>query len=286
MKRYYVFAFLMLFYHTSFGREKKILFIGNSLTSVNDMPQLLRQMLTESNIDVEVQQVTENGSDLTSHAKQIAGLDGSYYRIGPSDTAVAVKKILREHWDMVILQEATWNILTPDIRASRTIPAIMFFDSLVRSGSGKVILYQNYTGQKFPARNCIPNGPRTFLFKALAFDPNTQVMPSGDSSCSPVFYNRSAEFDCIEKEYDSIANSISAGVARVGYYFNLCMKAHPDIQLYASSDDDHPSKEGAYLMACVFFRQLTGKKLSSIHFSANLPENVAVKIRNLVDSVS
>ena len=72
---------------------RKILFIGNSYTYFNDMPEIFRGIAEAAGQEVSVLSVTEGGCTLMRH------LDES------TEIGLKVKQALSEPWDDIILQE-------------------------------------------------------------------------------------------------------------------------------------------------------------------------------------
>ena len=267
----------------SIAQEKKILFVGNSLTSYNDMPKTIQKMIDEKKITIKIDQITPGGYSLVAHAKFKNLPNGDCVRVPNGETAPTVEKILSEKWDMVVLQEATTSILIPEDLKYYTLPAMKYLDSVIKIKHSKTLLYQNFTHQMFPVTYSTHTGADSFIFKLLSFDPNQNMDIPTDSIFSPHFQNSTQEFETLEKEYNNIAMLIHADIADVGYYFELCKKKYPTIPLYFSMDDYHPSKEGSYLIACVFFKNITKEKLRDIKFYGDIDKKTAKILRNLVD---
>lgn len=76
--------------------------------------------------------------------------------------------------------------------------------------------------------------------------------------------------DQIAKEYQKLAEDIDAELVPVGMAWDLSRKMRPDLDLY-DVDDTHPSPEGTYLSACVFYGALTGKS------PVGLPERIVTE---------
>lgn len=76
--------------------------------------------------------------------------------------------------------------------------------------------------------------------------------------------------DGLTAAYAALAASTGATVAPVGEAFRLSRAAHPEIELY-SGDGSHPSPEGTYLGACVFYHLLAGAPVPA---SAALPAGI------------
>ena len=82
-----------------------------------------------------------------------------------------------------------------------------------------------------------------------------------------------------------MSKKINADIAEVGFAFELCAKNHPEINLY-QEDSVHPSKEGSYLIACVFYKYITRKNVADVRYNADINSEEAEKIRKLVNLMS
>jgi hypothetical protein len=63
--------------------------------------------------------------------------------------------------------------------------------------------------------------------------------------------------DTLTEAYRKLARATGATVAPVGPAWEVVMQRHPDIPLHMS-DGSHPTPEGSYLSACVFYAVLYG----------------------------
>lgn len=285
MKFFAIPVLLLSTFFISPAQEKSVLFIGNSHTSYNQMPQTVQKMIDEKKIKMKIEQVTADGSTLTGHAKFRVDQksSGNSMRVKKGETTPAVEKILSKSWTAVILQESTIPLLIPEQRRYWVAPAVIYFDSLIRVRNGKTILYQNYALQEHPQKYCFSYGASDAIFRRMAFDPGQRMELPTNAVCSDSFLSSNDEFAVIKKEFDSLAIKIGASVAEVGHYFEQCKQQHPEIQLYMGAGDNHPSKEGSYLMACVFFKTLTKERLKEITYSADINKLTARILREMVE---
>jgi len=290
-------AFLCGAFSSFAQKEENILFVGNSLTYFNNMPQTLQKMLDEKKLNIHIDQVTHPGETLALHAKCTFDSDSSAYfrRTLPGDTPTTVKKILSRHWDMVILQEPAIPLLVDEMRINCTEPAIFYLDSIIKANHSKTVFYQAYTGAVHPIRynETIDN----FYLNRFLFNPKpdsiiTKMRNALDTSLmrrhtysSDSFATSSEEFEQINQFYKKTDKKINSGIAQVGYAFELCKKLYPEINVYYNSHNAHPSKEGSYLIACVFYKYITQDNVASIKYNADIDAGTANKIRGLVASM-
>lgn len=263
----------------SFAQTKSVLFIGNSLTYYHEMPHTVQQMCNERNEHFEIAQSTSPGATLCQHLEFNDGKNGAR-RIKPGERSVTVEKLLSKQWDYVVLQAGTVSILVSENVPNSLEPSIFKLDSIAQKQGARTILYQNFAQLKYPVKYCYPG-----MFINVMSPGNSAHLPMSENYCSDSFNNCTEEFAVISKGYKSIAEKIKARIAPVGEAFELCKKQHPDIKLYESAVDDHPGEAGAYLIACVFYRVLTGNKSNGLQYHAKLEQDIAVKLQQIADSV-
>lgn len=155
----------------------RILFIGNSYTYYNDMPQMLAAMAAAGGHETDVKSVTEGGASL-----------GRLWRKGE-----ALDVLAREHWDYVVLQEHSLLPLS-DRRAMEH--AMRLFDERIRAAGARTVLYVTwarafapesqgainaaYEGIGAELRACVvPVGPAWSI--ALARQPKPALYDSDES---------------------------------------------------------------------------------------------------------
>jgi hypothetical protein len=74
--------------------------------------------------------------------------------------------------------------------------------------------------------------------------------------------------------YEELADLLSADVAPVGLAWAAALRARPELDLW-KGDGRHPTKEGSYLAACVFYAELTGRDPLGSDYFAGLAEDDA-----------
>lgn len=108
--------------------SKKILFIGNSATSVNDIPNTLRQLAIKAGYNVEVNSITVGAAELATYAN--------------SSTAEGqtVLNEINKGYDIVILQDHSNCISTTEKREA-SIAACKTLDKIIRDSGAKTYIY-------------------------------------------------------------------------------------------------------------------------------------------------
>lgn len=76
----------------------------------------------------------------------------------------------------------------------------------------------------------------------------------------------------ISKNYNELGKNLSIDVIPVGEIFMKARNLRPDLNFYF--DDKHPSSDGSYLIALIFYKALTGNSV------ANIPDRLNSKDEN------
>ena len=295
---------------------KNILFVGNSLTYWNslnnpDFPYcnpmlgILQKMFDEKKMNINIEKATNGSTTLAIHATYLGTDDPNeiFRRATQGEVPATIKKILSKHWDIVVLQESLNDVLNPGKRYYTTEPALMRLDSLIKQVHGKTVLYQAYSepdpgktyiihsGQKFPRTHYLKLDTFGHMFDFFAFDPSQMPKITGADTTfyDDSFQNTAEEFHKLQIEYNTLAAKINAGIVEVGLAFEKCKRQYPEIHLYIESDESdnniHPSMQGAYLIACMFYKYITGQSLDSVKYHADLNEDEAKKLRRVAESI-
>ncbi len=316
MKQICSLSFFLLSFHFSFAQKAlNVLFVGNSLTYCdsrdnsefpyyNNMTEQVQKMAEEKKLNIHVEKAVHGRACLANHAT-FTGTDAEttdepYKRAEDKIIPSTVRKILGKQWDVVALQER-WDVsvLNPAQRYFSIDPALRYLDSVIKQVHGKTVFYQSYaerrnddtdiiaTGQK-PAGNCIVLDAYNFGFKSIDFVyPAEEAKLAGkDTSFCPAPLPASVtELQAITQEYSKIAAKNGDDVLEIGLAFEKCNKDYPAIKLFFDESPDHPSKQGSYLIACLFFRYLSGQTVASLKYHADLPEPEAANLRKVADAM-
>jgi hypothetical protein len=100
-----------------------VLFIGNSLTQVNDLPAMVRTMADAAGLDWDIQAQLQGGASLEDHWNR----------------GVAPDRIRGEHWDAVVFQQGPSSLAESRTNLRQWIRE---FDAVVRGAGGTSALYE------------------------------------------------------------------------------------------------------------------------------------------------
>ena len=70
---------------------------------------------------------------------------------------------------------------------------------------------------------------------------------------------REGDYGRMLQTYQRVQGSIGGTIAPIGEAWRIVRKDHPEIQVFETLDDRHPTVAGTYLTACVLYRVLYGK---------------------------
>lgn len=90
--------------------------------------------------------------------------------------------------------------------------------------------------------------------------------------------------DAITNAYSGIGHNQLMTIAPVGVAWNRVLVDHPEIPLYMS-DGSHPTIQGSYLAACVFYVTVFGESPVGLEFDASLGDEVAEILQQVASDV-
>ncbi|MBK6266122.1 hypothetical protein JKA74_13845 [Marivirga sp. S37H4] len=246
--------------------DKKILFIGNSLTYYHDMPLMLAEMMKEKNLPYSIQQSTYPGYSLQAHLEYmvLSQSDSTFYtRMKEENELTETEELLNNDYDIIVLQERTGQLSIPKALECEILPAI---DSIKKKGSRNTepafLVFQN-----FPAKM---EYPQQFCREIKCFGESFEA-------CSEIIKN-------LEQEMEEIRNgvkSLKENTVKVGEMYYQLIKNHPSIDLY--DDEIHPSKAGAFLSALTFYKHISGLNPQELTYTADIDETIANQLKAIVE---
>src|SRR6476619_2082463 len=112
-------------------RSAKLLFVGNSFTQRNDLPELLAELAAERGIRLEHDLISAGGASLRTH-----------WNGGRATEAIASGR-----YDYVVLQEQS---TLPVKNAKRMEENIRLFDAAIQQAEARTVLYMTWARQHSP----------------------------------------------------------------------------------------------------------------------------------------
>jgi len=210
----------------------RVLFIGNSYTYVNDLPNTFADLARAGGHKTEVGMSAQGGWMLADHVKS-------------SDT---IAKIDSAKWNFVVLQEQSE---VPSIQSSRTqemYPAARVLVDDVRQAGAVPILFITWAHRDGLPANGMPD-----------------------------YASMQAQ---ISNGYLVTAQALNSPVAPVGVAWQAVRNLYPQINLW-QDDGSHPTEEGTYLAACVFYADIFQQSPKGLSYQANLPTDTAQDLQKV-----
>ncbi len=175
---------------------KRVLFLGNSYTQVNNLPQILVDMAKSTNDSLIVDSYTPGGYRLMDHSTDLS----------------ALTKMAAGNWDFVVLQEQSQlPAFTDEDVAADVFPYARKLDSLIKSYNpcAQTIFYRTWGRKNGDAQNC-------------AFWPPVCTYAGMDS--------------LLHLRYRMMADSNNALLSPVGTVWREIRAKYPEIELYQTDE--------------------------------------------------
>ena len=218
MKKTLLFLFLITFSLILSQTTKRVFFIGNSYTYVNNLPGLI-QSIAASNGDVlEHHSHTPGGSTLQNH----------------SNNPDVISTINQGNWDYVVLQEQSQLPSFPDSQVQNQVyPYALQLSNLIKTSNpcGNIIFYMTWGRKNGDSGNC-PGLPTVCTYQGM----DTQI------------YNR----------YMEMAASNEGIVSPVGKVWRTIREQNPAIELYDQDESHPSyigSMAAAYTFYTILFKK-------------------------------
>ncbi|MFQ3580133.1 MAG: DUF4886 domain-containing protein [Bacteroidales bacterium] len=178
------------------SQSKKVLFIGNSYTYVNDLPQMISDMANSTGDNLSFDSNCLGGYTLQAHHSNLTTL----------------QKISLGDWDYVVLQEQSQLPSFPDSQIETQVyPYAQFLDSVINSNTpcAETIFFMTWGRKNGDASNC-------------------GVWP-------PVCTYEGMD-SLLNLRYRIMAEANNAILSPVGQVWKYLRQNHPEIELYQSDE--------------------------------------------------
>lgn len=192
-----LFISTILFSTVVFSQEnKKVLFLGNSYTGVNNLPQMVFDLAASAGDNLTFDSNTPGGTTLNDH----------------STNPVSLQKIQAGDWDFVVLQEQSQIPSFPlgQVQAD-CFPYAAILDSLIRESNSctETMFYMTWGRENGDASNCA-GWPPVCTYEGMD--------------------------DLLRQRYDQMAVDNHGVLSPVGALWRYIRQNNPGIQLYASDE--------------------------------------------------
>ena len=227
---FFIFVLLPVLLFSQLNLKKpKVLFIGNSYTYVNNLPQLIHDVAIAA------------GDTLIFDSS----CPGGYTFLNHSLDQATIAKINWGHWDYVVLQAQSQEpSFSPAQVNAQTLPYAIVLDTMIKNHNAcaTTVFYETWGRKLGDASNCA-SYPPVCTYTGMQ--------------------NR------LKQSYKAFADTCHGLFSPVGEAFRKSIALNPALELY-QSDQSHPSLEGSYLAACVFYEMLYQKSVLSNTFNPGI----------------
>jgi hypothetical protein len=246
----------------------KVLFIGNSYTSVNDLPAMIAGLAEAAGgRKIEVDRHLVGGCTLEKHVKHQKAID----------------KIRAAKWDVVVLQEQS---LYPVVCRQSMHEYARLLDAEVKKQGAKTIFYLTWARQHVPdmQEGTDPAQSPEYANAMYGFSGAAKTTDL-ETWCQQ---QNGGLVGGLNGAYLDISKELGAGVAPVGIAWKAALAADPPFVLH-SQDKSHPNPTGTYLAACVFYATLLdaspvglpGKIQHGDKVLADIPDDQAKRLQEI-----
>lgn len=230
---------LISFGHLYAGKRLRVLFLGNSYTQVNNLPDVISKLASAGGDSLYYAMYAPGGYTLQQHSTDPA----------------ALALIAQGNWDYVVLQDQSQLPSFEDGQvASEVYPYAKKLDSLIRVEMGdcaRVMFYMTWGRKNGDASNC-------------AIWPPVCTYQGMDS--------------LLQLRYSIMADSNSAYLSPVAKVWRNLRTNTPGIELY-QADESHPTVAGTYAAAMSFYAIMFNKNPTENSFNASLSTANALAIK-------
>lgn len=222
----------------------QVLFLGNSFTSANTMPDIFGRMASKDyNINV------------TMHAP--GGVYVGDTRQGTSAHAynpVVFDAIRSKKWDYIVIQD-NQGAFCQEVGQFPPVANVLVGHTRLRDSAlasnpcTKIVLFSGW---------CFKNGKQT----------------------PPVFNTGSEMNERVYVNYNILNKQINGIVSPIGIAWNRIIKAMPAIDLWAA-DEAHPSYAGSYLAAATIYSSIFAVNPEDVNYDGSLDPATAKQLRRV-----
>jgi hypothetical protein len=209
----------------------RVLFIGNSYTYVNDLPNTFAELSRLGGHQVETGMAAPGGWFLSDHVK----------------SADTINKINSTKWDFVVLQEQSQTPASASARSAQMYPAARTLVQTVRANGATPIFFITWAHRDGWPEAGLPN------YSAMQLQ--------------------------INAGYLAIARELNAPVAPVGEAWTM-LSGNPQFDLW-QADGSHPTTQGTYLAACVFYAAIFHQSPEGLAYTDGLSKDIAGTLQTI-----
>ena len=250
MKKTLLLLFIITIFKSSFSQEEiNVLWLGNSYTYVNNLPEMINELCIGTDRSVKHESVTPGGCTLFQHEV----------------SATSLNAIRKGGWDYVVLQEQSQLPSIDYYRHNAMRPSYQaLYDTIMTYNPEAMVVGYMTWGRQYGGQQCVNFGQGTY--------------------CSADFVDSNHMQDTMSVAYCENAYATDSYVAPVGDAWKEALNNHPELVLH-SSDQSHPSYDGSYLAACVFHAVFWKESPIGTYHSSNIDKDKATLLQTIASDV-
>lgn len=240
-----LFIIILSFHAASAQDTLRVLFLGNSYTAYNNLPQLVQSLSTASGKTLIADWHTPGGMTIAGHTAD----------------PVATNKINQGIWDYVVVQEQSQIPSINHLRYNNMYPALTDLKAMVEKANPctRIITYMTW-GRRFGGRQCDPT----------------------NTYCSPVFTDFNHMQDSLTAAYMDISDRLHIQCAPVGVTWQNILN-DTNLVLHIN-DNSHPNADGSYVAALTIYSAIWKLPAKGNTFTGGLTEARALYYQRMSDS--
>lgn len=251
MKKTILLTIALSLFKLSLAQEEiKVLWLGNSYTFVNNLPEMVNELSFGTDKIVTSESICPGGCTLFQHAESQNSLSA----------------IRKGNWDYVVLQEQSQLPSIDYYRHNAMSPAYQaLYDSIMLyNPKAKVIGYMTW-GRKYGGQQCVNFGEGLY--------------------CSADFADFNHMQDTISAAYCENAYATDSYISPVGDAWKEALSLNDTIILHGP-DEGHPNYDGSYLAACVFHAVFWGESPIGTYYDSSYIEHTEAEfLQNVANDV-
>ncbi|MEM5564977.1 PKD domain-containing protein [Psychroserpens sp. AS72] len=243
----FLFLFLLCNIHQSTSQDEKVLFIGNSYTFVENIPNMLYEVANSAGDVLIVEAETTGGGTFEHHAT----------------SQDVTNKINSDDWDFIVLQGQSIEVALTGLYFDFNVApyAAQLIETIRDNNNCTQPIFYNTWGRKFGISGSLCTSyPWVCTYEGMD--------------------------DELAQNYRILADTHDAVISPVGPVWRY-LREHifpVPIELY-QIDNSHQSLEGAYASACTFYSIILRKDPTLITYNPGIDPVAAFHIRNAVKVV-
>ena len=223
----------------------RVLFLGNSYTSYNNLPQLVQRLSDSAGRTMIIDSNMPGGMTVSGHVND----------------ATSIAKISQGNWDYVVIQEQSQLPTIDYYRYNDMYPALTDLKTLVEQFNPctRIITYMTW-GRRFGGQQCDPT----------------------NTYCSPIFVDFNHMQDSLTSAYSEISDVLNIQCAPVGITWQNIL--NDTTLVLHSNDNSHPNIDGSYVAALTIYSSIWKQPSSGIAFNAGLTQARSLYYQQMSDN--